>query len=72
MMAAVKSLISTQNRRQVEQAQGTPCACDDRGTCGLHYDQLDDYQQARVRERAGITNVARGRVAGIIGSPRRG
>ena len=46
-----------------------PCACDGDQTCLWHYSQLDDYQQARVREQARI-KFGRGTVAGIIGSRR--
>lgn len=70
-VANVRSMVSKQNRDQVEQAEGAPCSCDDRGgVCGWHYALLDDRQRFLVRERAGIAGVARGRVAGQVGSRR--
>jgi hypothetical protein len=70
-VAPVRSMLSEQSRRRVDEAEPTPCACDDRGTCGLHYSLADDYTQARLRERAGIKGFGRGTVAGH-GDGRRG
>jgi hypothetical protein len=72
MMAAVRSMISKDSRRQVEQTQPASCACDQRGTCGFHYALMNDREQVLVRARAGIVGFGRGRVAGQVGSCRDG
>jgi hypothetical protein len=47
-------MLSDRNRRQVEQTQPTPCACDGDRFCLLHYHQLSPDRRATARAGGGI------------------